>query len=333
MAEARPEPTPGPVPNPASVRPFRFRARRRPVPWGIVTGLLLAAVLGSGCSASVPAVDRSPGERTADGCSEPRADTLRVAVKYTVPLFGFRDQGVVEGFDADMAREVARRLGRRLVFMESRTHDREDLLQRGCADVVFSTYSVTPERRELVDFSHVYWTARQVFLLGRNDRVPFATSNVPDDVHEAVCTTREATSVNRFRKLLPEVTLMELDKFSDCFKLLQRHLTRPGEKHPGREGLGRETVVAVIGDDAFLRGFLLEDPNRLKLSGVSGRPLSLEHYAAGLAKGSPMLADVNRAIDAMKADGAWLRICRTWIAPVTGSCPEPPPANPPLGQL
>ena len=93
---------------------------------------------------------------------------LIVGVDQNTNLFGFRNPatGQLEGFDIDVAREIAR-----AIFGDP---DRIDLRwsmrananppESGQVDVVVRTYSITCDRKRSVAFSTVYFNANQKIL-------------------------------------------------------------------------------------------------------------------------------------------------------------------------
>jgi ABC-type amino acid transport substrate-binding protein/tRNA A-37 threonylcarbamoyl transferase component Bud32 len=83
-----------------------------------------------------------------------RAGTLAVATDPTYPPMEFRQDGSLVGFDIDLARQVAGRLGLRADFVAVEW-DWQDLVKRLNAhefDVLVSTATVTEERLQQVDF-------------------------------------------------------------------------------------------------------------------------------------------------------------------------------------
>src|SRR5260370_34708878 len=89
-----------------------------------------------------------------------------VGVKFDVPQFGFKNitTDKVEGFDVDMANEVAKALGVPATFVEAVSKNRIPFLKEGKVDIVFSTMTITDERKKSIDFSDVYYVAAQTFL-------------------------------------------------------------------------------------------------------------------------------------------------------------------------
>jgi len=74
-----------------------------------------------------------------------------VGTKADYKPFGFRDtSGAIVGFEPDLARDVAGRLGVRLELEPVVSSNRMQFLQQGKIDLMLATMNVTPERRQTV---------------------------------------------------------------------------------------------------------------------------------------------------------------------------------------
>jgi glutamate transport system substrate-binding protein len=69
--------------------------------------------------------------------------------------------GEIEGFDADMGKALAKYIigEPKVKIVNSASETREALLGNGTVDVVFQTYTITPERAEQVAFAGPYYTS------------------------------------------------------------------------------------------------------------------------------------------------------------------------------
>ena len=77
---------------------------------------------------------------------------LVVGAKADYPPFGYLDSsGKIVGFEADLAADVARRLGVKLELSPVVAANRIQFLQQGKIDLMIATMSDTPERRKIVD--------------------------------------------------------------------------------------------------------------------------------------------------------------------------------------
>lgn len=269
--------------------------------------VVAAAIVASGCTSKKTATQTGP-----TGASGTFMATLKqrgeivVGVKFDVPQFGFNNPatGKVEGFDVDMANEVAKALGVKAKFVEAVSKNRIPFLKEGKVDIVFSTMTITDERRKQIDFSNVYYVAAQTFLSKKGSPMTVKTA-----AGKKVCTAKGSTSELNLPALQPAVHMVLQDGYAQCVQLL-----RNGQ------------VDAVSTDDVILLQFLKKDPNLFE---VSSETFSREPYGAGIAKGHPeFVRFVNGVIEAVKRDGRWASFYKKWITPVTGKePPSPPPAD------
>ena len=93
-----------------------------------------------------------------DGLGNNRKQTiLRVGVSPDYPPFEFVKDGEIVGFEVDLIKEVAKRLG---MDLELHPMDFDNIiasLNSGAVDVGVSGFTQTPERMEAVDFSKIYY--------------------------------------------------------------------------------------------------------------------------------------------------------------------------------
>jgi ABC-type amino acid transport substrate-binding protein len=98
-----------------------------------------------------------------------RGRALRVGVAPDYAPVVFEQEGEIVGIEADLARGLGERLGRRIVFERFAERELLDALERGEVDVVMSGLSITPERAERVRFTLPYMQAGQLALIRSAD--------------------------------------------------------------------------------------------------------------------------------------------------------------------
>ena len=232
---------------------------------------------------------------------------LVVGVDQNTYLFGFRDpsSGRLEGFDIDIAREIARSIFGDPNRVDLRVVDagqRESALQSGQVDLVVRTYSVTCERKKVVAFSTVYYYANQRILAPVGSKIDSAGALAD----RRVCAAWGTTSLSRLFALEPRPTLFGVTSWTDCLVMLQQ-----GQ------------VDAVSTDDGLLKGLAAQDPN----FEVVGESLGLEPYGVGIAKEhTDLVRFVNGVLAQMRADGTWQRLYDAHLRSL-GPSLGPPPAR------
>lgn len=102
-----------------------------------------------------------------------RGRALRVGVAPESPPMIFVQDGELAGVEADLARALGARLGRRVVFTRFAADGLLPALERGDVDVVMSGLSITPERARRVRFVAPYMQAGQLALIRSADLARF----------------------------------------------------------------------------------------------------------------------------------------------------------------
>jgi glutamate transport system substrate-binding protein len=230
---------------------------------------------------------------------------INIGVKYDVPPFGFRNtsSGDIEGFDVDLGRAIAERLGVEPNFIEAISDNRIPYLQRGTADVILSTMTINAERAEEIDFSDPYYIASgRILVKADNEEI----TGIDTLGGKSVCTALGSTYEATLKEQAPDAELRLVDTYSECLELLQN-----------------DTVEAISTDDVILTGMIIQTGGEeLKLV---GEPLTEEPYGAGIRKGDEQLLDfVNETFEQYKEDGRWQEAYERWVGQYTGEEAEPP---------
>ena len=190
---------------------------------------------------------------------------LIVGVDQNTNLFGFRNPatGQLEGFDIDIAREIARAIfgdPDRIELRVVNAGQRESALQSGQVDVVVRTYSITCDRKEIVAFSTMYFNANQKILAVKGSGIDSAAALSG----KRVCAVSGTTSLSKLFALDPPADDVRRD-----------HLDRlPGDAAagPGRRDQHRRRGAA---------GLAQQDPN----VEVVGDSIAIEPYGVGVKQG------------------------------------------------
>ena len=238
------------------------------------------------------------------GAGSTGGDTLTIGIKYDQPGLGQKEGDTFKGFDVDVARYVAKELGfaeDKVIFKETPSAQRETAIQGGQVALIFATYSITDARKEKISFAGPYFIAGQDLLVRKDD----TTITGPDSLGgKKVCSATGSTSIQRIRDKYPKAQTVEFEKYSQCV-----------------EQLLSKQVDAVTTDDAILKGYAAQQPDKLK---VVGKPFSEEKYGVGLPKDDKALRDkVNDLLAASASSGEWKKIYDATLGK-SGSPAEPP---------
>ena len=237
----------------------------------------LAALAAVACTMSLAA------------CGADESGKIRIGIKFDQPGLGFKKSGTYVGFDVDVAKYVAKKLGYsedEIVWKEAPSKQREAMLQNGDVDMILATYSITEERKNAVSFAGPYFVAGQDLLVRKDDH----SINGPEDLNgKRLCSVTGSTSAATVKeKFASEVQLMEQPGYAECATALFSGI-----------------VDAVTTDDIILAGLASASRGKLR---VVGKPFTQEYYGVGITKGDTALAKkINAAITEMIKDGSWER--------------------------
>ncbi len=255
-------------------------------------------------SESTPAATEAAQEFPADstlGKIQSKGE-ITIGVKYDVPPFGFQNPQTneVEGFDVELGKAVAAKLGVEPKFIEAISDNRIPFLEDGTADLILSTMTINEERVEQIEFSDPYFIARGRVLVPEDSDI----TGVGDLAGKNVCTALGSTYEANLKEQAPEAKLKLVDSYSECLELIQNG-----------------AVDAVSTDDVILTGMIIQDET-LKLV---GEELTQEPYGAGIKKGnSEMVQFVNETFQELKDNGTWDKLYEEWIGKYTGEPGEAP---------
>jgi polar amino acid transport system substrate-binding protein len=239
-----------------------------------------------------------------------RRGRLVVGVSADSYLLGALKAGSVsdfEGFDIEVAREVARDLlgdPNKITFKVITANDRINAVNAGVAkngvDLVARNFTMTCDRWSQVNFSAAYFLAAQDTLV--STATERSLKQLGKD-KKIVCAPKGSTSLNALPRLAPGAVPYAADQHTACLALLQE---------------GR--VDAITGDNTVLAGLKAQDPG----TKVLGESLSSEPYGLATAKDHPELARyVNGVLSRIVANGTWQRLYDKYFAEALG--PKRPP--------
>ncbi|GAB2642583.1 glutamate ABC transporter substrate-binding protein [Gordonia jinhuaensis] len=252
--------------------------------------------------AVMPAPNRMPRGSTMEAIHQ--RGVLIAGVDIGSNLFSFRDPatGEIEGFDIDVAREMARAIfgdPNRIEFRILSSSERISALETNSVDIVVKTMSITCDRLDDVAFSTVYFEASQRILTLQGSPI----TGVSDLAGRRVCVARGTSSARRIEELAPKAQIYTTGTWADCLVALQQNQTD-----------------AISTDDAILAGLAAQDP----YARVVGSSLGVEPYGIGINKDhTDLVRFVNGVLAQMRADGRWYQLYDTWLS-ILGPAGYPP---------
>lgn len=234
-------------------------------------------------------VEEFPADTTMGEIQE--AGEINLGVKFDVPPFGFNNpqSGEVEGFDVDLGKYIAARLGVEPVFREANSDNRIPLLVDGTIDLILSTMTITEERDLEIDFSEPYYVANGDVLVPTDSDI----ASLDDLAGNAVCTAIGSTYQTTIKDQVPDAELRLVDGYSECLELIQT-----------------DAVDAVSTDNVILTGMIIQD-DTLQLLDLD---YTEEPYGVGIPDGDAEMKEfVDESVAQFIDDGTWQETYDEWV--------------------
>jgi cystine transport system substrate-binding protein len=220
------------------------------------------------------------------------AGVIRIGTEGTYAPFSFHDRSGLTGFDVDIGRAVAQRLGVKAQFVEGKWDGLIAGLDAGRYDAVINQVGITDARKAKYDFSNPYISSQAVLIV-RGDNTAIKSF---DDLKGK----RSAnTLTSNFGKLAQKygANVVAVQGFNEAIDLLLS---------------GR--VDATINDNLSFLDFKKHKPDAKVKVVASDKSAEFSESGVLLRKGNPELtAAINKALADIKADGTYKKISEQYF--------------------
>ena len=243
--------------------------------------VLLAALLTAACGTT--------GDRTEDPVKS--AGVLRVGTEGVYAPFSYHDPatGQLTGYDIDVARAVAEKVGVRVEFVETPWDSMFAALEANRFDVVANEVTITPERQAKYDLSQPYSVGEGVIVTRADDNSITSLADLKGKVAGENATSNWSQIARDAGARVEAV-----EGFTQAITLLNQ---------------GR--VDVVVNDSIAVYAYLAEtNATSVKIAGEVGEK-SEQGFAA--RKDSGLLPELNTALDELRADGTLAAISQRYL--------------------
>jgi polar amino acid transport system substrate-binding protein len=273
---------------------------------------LLAAVALAGCGSD--SKDKTPSANSsssaAGGLKLVKAGQLTTCTHLPYPPFQYEKDNKVVGFDVDMIDLAATALKVKQVVVDTpfETIKTGADLNAGKCDVAAAGMTITPERKQNLDFSSPYFDATQALLAKKGSGITsLATAKGKKVGSQASTTGEDYVKGKGFDPVSFETSEAELN------------------------GLKSGQVAVIVQDLPVVSGWL-KDPGNANLQIVANLDTGEQYGFAVKKNGSPqLLAAINAAIAKARSDGTYDKLYAKWIgvkpAAARGTAPTASPSG------
>ncbi|MBB6716089.1 cysteine ABC transporter substrate-binding protein [Clostridium gasigenes] len=182
-----------------------------------VSALLLVLTVGVGVFVGC---GNKSSEKSAIDIIKERG-TIKVGVFSDKPPFGYVDaNGENQGYDVFIAKKLAKDLlgdESKVEFVLVEAASRVEFLQSNKVDLILANFTVTPERREVVDFANPYMKV----ALGIVSQDGTKVTSIDQLKGQKVIVNKGTTADAYFTKNYPDIELVKFDHNTEAFEALK----------------------------------------------------------------------------------------------------------------
>ncbi|MDI7744240.1 transporter substrate-binding domain-containing protein [Lysinibacillus fusiformis] len=228
---------------------------------------------------------------------------MTVGIMGTYAPYNFlNDNKEYDGFDVDIAKELAERIGVDAEFVAQDFSGLIPGLQKDKFDILVSQVTITEERQQQIDFTEPYIT-NQVKVIVKEENADIQSV---DDFKGRTIGVGLGTNDETYLRtqLMPEVGDFKINTYDDVITTLK-------DLDAGR-------IDATINNVYALKPVIEQNGYAIK---AVGEPIKSDQAAVAVKKGNTELVDaLNTALQEMKEDGTYEEIFMKWFE-------EAPPAE------
>ena len=246
--------------------------------------LVVASAFVAGCGGDKAATKKEAGKKIVVGLDD------------NFPPMGFKNEkNEIVGFDIDMAKEAAKRLGRPVEFKAIDWSSKEAELKSGRIDVIWNGLNITEERKKNMLFSNPYMEAKQLIFIPAGSPVKGQADLAGKVIGIQSASTAEQNLEND--KAFAG-TLKEVKKYPDCIAAMM-------DMEAGR-------VDAIITDEIVGRYYMEKKPGKFVALEKPVGPIG--NFGIGFRLDDKALkGDIQKVLDEMKKDGTSAKISKQWF--------------------
>lgn len=215
------------------------------------------------------------------------------------PPAGFRDEkGELVGFDIDLAKEAAKRLGVKAVFKPVQWDGVLMNLKNGDIDLIWNALGITPERQKEIAFTDSYMSDRNIIVV----KTGSAIKSKADLAGKVIGLQLGSTAEPAVKADPISSQIKEIKKFESPTQALM-------DLDAGR-------LDAVVTNETNARYLITKEKTANKFYVLTHEEgdFGPEPYGVGVRmEDKAFLAELNRVLSEMKADGTAAQISEKWF--------------------
>ena len=198
----------------------------------------------------------------------------------------------IVGYDVDMIKAIAQKAGLQIKIINTPWTGIFASLNNGDVDLVISGVTINEKRKQSYDFTPPYFEARQLIAVHQDSNTKNLKDLAGKKIGVVTGSTGDDIASRQFGKTNPDIKRFESTPVAIS------ELVNSG-------------VDAVIGDNGVI-AYRVQEHKQLKT--VSDADFPKEYFGIVVKQGNKELLDkLNAGLEAVKADGTYAKIYKTWF--------------------
>jgi len=256
-----------------------------------ITGLALALVLVACGNNSSKSADSSSKSNSYDSELVTKG-TLTVGLEGTYQPYSYHDDGKLTGFEVEMARDVAKDMGVKVKFVESKWDSLIAGLDVNKYDVVFNNVAKTPEREAKYAFTTQYIAGKSQLGVKKDNKEIKSIADIKGKKMAQSVTSNNAADAKRLG-----ADIVPVDGFAQAIALIDQ---------------GR--VDGTLNDTASFHAYLKQNPKSdIKLINVGDAIKPQPIGGIMTKKDKALLTRINQSLKKLKADGTLAKLSKQFF--------------------
>lgn len=261
----------------------------------LVTAIItILALVFSGCSVSKQAAVTEPKDaaKPQNLLEQIKADgKIRFGTEGTYAPFTFHDKdGKLTGFDVEIAEEIAKRLGVKAEFIETKWDGMFAGLDAKRFDAIANNVAIKEDRLQKYDFSSSYIVSKAVLIVNEENGDIKTFEDLKGKKSGQTLTSNWMETAKSFG-----AEIVQVEGFNQSIDLL-----------------ASKRIDATVNDRLSFLDFKMQRPDA-PIKTVDQMDTNIQ-IGIMFNKGNKELVDaVNKALDEIKADGTYLKISEKWF--------------------
>ncbi|KTD59823.1 amino acid ABC transporter substrate-binding protein [Legionella sainthelensi] len=222
------------------------------------------------------------------GSSDENTKTIHFAVAAEYPPFEYNDYGEIKGFDIDLARLIAKKLGKEAYFDAMQFSGILPALSLGQVDAAISTITITQQRQKNFDFTDPYYFESMAVVFPKEKPIKDVKELTDKKIAVQLGTTMEIW----LKKNVPNANILVMDNNNQTIAALKA---------------GHVDLVLVDG----VQGAVYSQKNpKLSFSVIAQ---SADGYGIALKKGSLLTPQLNNVLHDLDQSGELSQLKKKWF--------------------